>query len=70
VNLIAGSEVVRELIQYSLNRKNIVKELGAILPGGEKRKKMLDDYALVREILGPEGASERAASDMVRFLNA
>jgi len=70
VNLIAGSEVVRELIQYSLSEKNIVRELGAILPGGEKRKKILDDYTLVREILGPQGASERVASDMVRFLNA
>lgn len=69
VNLIAGFEAVRELIQYSLNEKNIVRELGAILPGGAKRIKMLDDYRLVREILGPEGASDRVASDMVRFLN-
>jgi lipid-A-disaccharide synthase len=32
VNLIAGFEAVKELIQYSLNEKNLVKELKAILP--------------------------------------
>ena len=68
VNLIAGYEAVRELIQYSLNRKNLVHELKALLPGGSKREKVLMDYARVKQILGPEGASERVASDMVQVL--
>jgi len=68
VNLISGYEAVRELVQYSLNEKNLVSELKSILPGGPKREKMLDDYKKVREILGPAGASERVAEDMVRVL--
>jgi lipid-A-disaccharide synthase len=68
VNLIAGYEAVKELVQYSLNEKNLVKELEAVLPGGTKREKVLRDYARVKEILGPEGASERVASDMVEAL--
>ena len=68
VNLIAGYEAVKELVQYSLNEKNLVKELEAVLPGGLKRGKVLRDYALVKEILGPEGASERVASDIVEAL--
>jgi lipid-A-disaccharide synthase len=68
VNLIAGYEAVKELVQYSLNEKNIVSELRAVLPGGPKRDKMLEDYNKVREILGPAGASERVAEDMVRVL--
>jgi lipid-A-disaccharide synthase len=68
VNLIAGYEAVRELIQFSLNENNLVSELKAILPGGPKRKKMMEDYNKVREILGPAGASERVAEDMVRTL--
>jgi lipid-A-disaccharide synthase len=68
VNLIAGSEVVKELIQYSLNEKNLASELKAILPGGSKREKMFEDYNRVREILGPAGASERVAEDMVKVL--
>jgi lipid-A-disaccharide synthase len=68
VNLIAGYEAVKELIQYFLNEKNLVSELKAILPGGSKRERILKDYNKVREILGPAGASERVAEDMVRVL--
>jgi len=68
VNLITGYEAVKELIQYSLNEKNLVNELKAILPGGSKREKILADYKKVREILGPEGASERVAEDMIKVL--
>jgi len=70
VNLIAGYEAVKELIQYTLNEKNLVSELKAILPGGQKRDKILEDYKKVREILGPAGASERVAEDMVRILKS
>jgi lipid-A-disaccharide synthase len=68
VNLIAGYEVVKELVQFSLNEMNLVKELEAVLPGGSLRGKVLRDYGLVKEILGPEGASERVASDMVEAM--
>jgi len=68
VNLIAGYEAVKELIQYSLNEKHLVSELKAILPGGSKREKILEDYKKIREILGPAGASERVAEDMVTAL--
>jgi lipid-A-disaccharide synthase len=45
-----------------------VSELKAILPGGSKRGKILEDYKKLREILGPAGASERVAEDMVKAL--
>jgi lipid-A-disaccharide synthase len=68
VNLIAGFEAVKELVQYSLNEMNIVTELKAILPGGSKRTEMLENYDKVRQILGPAGASARIAEDMVKVL--
>jgi lipid-A-disaccharide synthase len=68
VNLIAGEEIVKELVQYSLNRKNLTSELRLILKGGPGRSKMLEGYRKVRNILGPRGASERVAVDMVRSL--
>jgi lipid-A-disaccharide synthase len=68
VNLITGYEAVKELIQFSLTEKNLVSELKAILPGGSKREKILEDYNKVREILGPAGASGRVAEDMVKVL--
>lgn len=60
VNLIMDREVVKELIQNDLNTKNLVDELNKILEG-EKRNQVLNDYALLREMLGGKGASDHAA---------
>ncbi len=68
VNLIMGRKVVTELLQYSLKRKNLVRELKAILTGGERRERMLSEYRELAEKLGPSGASARVAGDMVRRL--
>ncbi len=66
VNLIMESEVIRELVQYDLKEKNLVNELKAILPGGEKRENILSDYEALKLKLGPGGASQRIAEEMVR----
>ncbi len=59
VNLIMDKEVVKELIQSELNTENLVTQLQLIL--NENRNKILEDYSLLREILGGKGASEKAA---------
>jgi len=64
VNLILGRETVKELVQYSLNERNLDSELKKVIPGGERRDKIIEDYGKVREILGPSGASVRIAEDM------
>ncbi|MFS4455047.1 lipid-A-disaccharide synthase [Maribacter sp. 2304DJ31-5] len=61
VNLIMGKEVIRELIQNDLNTNNLKQELSKIL-NGPSRSKILDSYTTLREKLGGEGASEKAAS--------
>ena len=68
VNLIMDSEVVKELIQYDLTMKKLVYELKAILPGGDKRDKILDNYELLKTKLGPAGASARVSRQMVEDL--
>jgi len=65
VNLIMEKEVVRELVQFLLTEDNLVKELGAVLEGGSARKAMLADYDALKLKLGPTGASERIAGEMV-----
>ena len=69
VNLISGKEIVKELIASDMTVDKVYNELKAILPGGEKRQKMLDDYEEMRHIIGPAGASRRAAEIMVKLLN-
>lgn len=66
VNLIMDSEIIRELVQYDLKEKNLTRELKAILPGGDKREKIMADYEALKERLGPAGASQRIADEMVR----
>jgi len=68
VNLITGREVVKELIQYLLTEENLTASLREILPGGPERERMLNDYRELKNILGPAGASERAAAEMVSCL--
>ncbi len=68
VNLIMGDEVIKELVQYDLTEKNLVRELKAILHDGDKREKMLADYKALRERIGPAGASSRVAEQMIKEL--
>ena len=68
VNLIAGKEVVQELVDVRMRTDEIRQQLRAILPKGEQREPMLADYARLMDILGTEGASTRAAEGMLRFL--
>ena len=68
VNLVAGREVVRELVAADMTIDNIKSELAKILADGEERAAMLKEYDRMLEILGEAGASERAAGKMVALL--
>ena len=69
VNLIAHREVVRELVADTFSVENIRQELEAILPGGEGRETMLNDYEEIHRLLGESHAPEKAASLIIKFLN-
>jgi len=68
VNLVAGKEVVRELVADTMTLGNIETELEAILCNKVKRQQMLTDYDRMIQILGPAGASEKAARKMIELL--
>lgn len=66
VNILAGKKIVPELLQFDLTADNVFREVDKILfePGiSDSIKKEL---ALVKESLGEEGASRRAALSIVR----
>ena len=63
VNLIMDKEVVKELIQEDLNKKNLVKELGLLLNDTAKKAQLKADYQLLMERLYTgQSATEVAAS--------
>lgn len=69
VNLIAHREVVKELVADTFSVENIRQELEKILPGGEGREAMLNDYEEIHQLLGESEAPKKAASLIINFLN-
>ena len=67
VNLIMDKEVVKELIQDELNKKNIAAELLKILTP-QHRENLLKQYDLLENLLGGSGASERVAGLVITHL--
>jgi len=68
VNLVAGKEIARELMQNDLTAENLAEELLKLLePAANKivRKQLAE----VAHRLGDAGASERAAESILRFLS-
>lgn len=61
VNLIAGKEICKELIQQDLRVMSMRAEMNKIMMHDEHRLAMLNDYKELFQLLGGEGASDRAA---------
>jgi lipid-A-disaccharide synthase len=58
VNLIAGEEVVPELVQHDFTAQNIVTGLNQIIPDGPARDKMLNGLAQVKATLRGSNLSD------------
>ena len=69
VNLIAGREVVKELVANTFSVEAIRQELEQLLPGGAKREQMLSDYEEIHQLLGESDAPDKAANIMINLLN-
>jgi lipid-A-disaccharide synthase len=75
VNLIAGREIVPELVQHDFTAEKVVARLREILPDGPKRNQMIAGLAKVKGVLrGPQAdglhPAERAAEAVLGLLKA
>lgn len=69
VNLIAGKELVKELVADSMTIDNINKEAKSILYDVNYRENMLSEYDKIIDILGKESASGKAAKAIINKLS-
>ena len=68
VNVLAGKEVVPELIQDAFTPERVVREAEQLLASEEDRAAMRRELAKVRETLGPPGAVDRAADIIAEII--
>jgi len=69
VNLIAGKEVVKELIQENLSPENLNDEVVKLYKNNQYRNQILDSYEEISSILGKDPVSDKAATMIVKYLN-
>lgn len=69
VNLIADRPVVTELIQEDFNAGRLEREFQLIAVDEAIRRRMRDEYAAMRALLGNGGASLRTADTIIKLLN-
>lgn len=68
-NLIAGREVLPELIQKEASPENIARVVSGLMADGEAMAAMHAGLEEVRQILGRAGASDRVAEIAMKMLN-
>ena len=68
VNLIAGRQIVKELIQQKLTGESVAEETLALVENEELNARMRLDLAEVRRRLGEGGASARASEEVLQIL--
>ena len=72
-NLIAGREVVRELVQRDFTAEAVAKEVAVLVEDGDRRRQVVRDLSEVRQHLqagrNTESAAERAARAVLAAVN-
>jgi lipid-A-disaccharide synthase len=68
VNLIAGKEVIRELIQKDANPEEVSNELVRLMKDTQYRNRILSDYQDIIKTLDTGSASDNAGRLMVSYL--
>jgi lipid A disaccharide synthetase len=68
-NIIAGEDVVAELIQNQVNKESIYKECRKILSDKNLYDSIKNKLTSIKEKLGIEGASKKAAEAIYALMN-
>jgi lipid-A-disaccharide synthase len=69
VNIIAGKEIVPEMLQYKMRPDMIAETVVELCTDGDRRATMIEELGRVRKMLGEPGASRRAAKVVCEALD-
>ncbi|MBI4387976.1 MAG: lipid-A-disaccharide synthase [Candidatus Omnitrophica bacterium] len=69
-NIIAGKKIISEYIQEDAHPETISEEVLSLLNNEQMRSEMITNLEEVRKLLGPTGASKRAAKTILKLLNS
>lgn len=67
-NLIAGREIVKEMLLHHCEPQGVALELSKVIPQGENHHRQLNDYTAMRHRLGINRAAETTASHIYAHL--
>jgi len=70
VNILAGYEVIPELIQKKFSPENIFRETEKILVSPFARSQMIEHFKKIRKILGDKQASQNAAKELAKLISS
>ena len=68
VNINLDCECVREIVTAKFDIDAAATELKSILPGGNRRQKMIEQFNQLRQMMGSVGTSQRVGNDIVKSL--
>ena len=68
VNILAGKDVVGELIQRDFHAEGLTREALRLLDSPQEREAMIREFRRIRAALGSSRASRRAAEELGSLL--
>ncbi|MCG8340687.1 MAG: lipid-A-disaccharide synthase [Cytophagales bacterium] len=68
VNIVAGKEVVKELLQHDFNTNDLTEELKQLTENVASRSLQIKNYQKIKQMIGNDHASEKTAKLMVKYL--
>lgn len=67
VNIVAGKKIVPEFVQHEMNETNLVREAERQLSDAAYARRLRDELAVIKSLLGPPGASARVADGIIEL---
>ncbi|EMO26323.1 lipid-A-disaccharide synthetase-like protein [Leptospira interrogans serovar Bataviae str. HAI135] len=68
VNILAGQEICRELVQAECSPNNIVEETLTLLENKKYRNKTIEEVRKVKEVLGSDNSSRYASREITKLI--